>query len=417
MPAPKTAPLWSGAFVRVTAGNFLLFTAFQFLLPTIPLYAADLGAAETAIGLIVGTMTAFAVLIRPFAGAALDRYGRRGPLFAGLLLHGLAMGLYALPFGLAGLVVARIVHGLGWGMATTAFGTLAADLVPAERRGEGIGYFGLSSALGMAVGPAIGNRLYAFGPAAVFGVAFAFTAFALLLMVPPLPAPAGDLPPPDRTDTADHKTVPPAAASRAGRSAPRLIPALRDLVEPAAAWPAALAMLMTLTYGGIVTFLPLFGREAGIAGAGLFFSANAVMTLLVRLVAGRLFDRSGYVVIAGAAVFGGIGLLLIAGARTLGDLLVAALFYGVAFGVIQPALQAWAVSLAAPERRGAANAMYFSAFDLGIGGGAILLGPVATAVGFRPMYRGLAALFALFILLGGLAPKPRRRPARLRPPA
>ncbi|MEX1407330.1 hypothetical protein AB1398_08150, partial [Hydrogenibacillus schlegelii] len=115
---------------------------------------------------------------------------------------------------------------------------------------------------------------------------------------------------------------------------------------------AALAMLMTLTYGGIVTFLPLFGREAGIAGAGRIVSADAGMWRHVRHVAGGVIGRSGYVVIAGGGVFGGIGLPLIGGGRTQGDLVVAALFYGVAFGVIQPALQAWAVSLAAPERRG-----------------------------------------------------------------
>jgi len=91
----------------------------------------------------------------------------------------------------------------------------------------------------------------------------------------------------------------------------------------------------------------------------------------------------------------------------LSDLLLAALSYGIAFGIIQPALQAWAISLAAPERREAANAMFYSAFDLGIGTGAALCGLVAASTGYRTMYRGLVSVFALFLVLGALGPRPR----------
>ncbi|HHO81501.1 MAG TPA: MFS transporter [Bacillaceae bacterium] len=372
----------------------MLFTGFQFLLPTVPPYAADLGAGKTAVGIVVGTMPVLAILVRPFVGVALDRLGRRGPLLFGLAVHGLAMGLYALApslGGLTGLVAARALQGIGWGTASTAFGTLAADLVPAERRGEGIGYFGLSSALGMAVGPAIGDWLYARGPNILFAGAFAFTALAFLLMLPPLPkSPLG------REPSKAKRTL----LSRGWTGL------LSASFEPASLWPALLAGLMTITYGGIVGFLPLFGREVGVAAAGLFFSVNAVVTFLVRLVAGRAFDRRGYPVVALAALSGTAGLLLLAEARTLSDFLLAAAFYGVAFGVIQPALQAWAVHLSTPERRGAANAMFYSAFDLGIGTGAALCGPIATSAGYRAMYRWLAWVFALFLVLGAVAPRP-----------
>ncbi|RKQ83573.1 MFS transporter [Brockia lithotrophica] len=110
------APIWTSAFVRVTARNFLLFTGFQVLLPTVSPYAADLGAGKTAVGIVVGTMPVLAILVRPFVGVALDRLGRRGPLLFGLAVHGLAMGLYALApslGGLTGLIAARALQGIG----------------------------------------------------------------------------------------------------------------------------------------------------------------------------------------------------------------------------------------------------------------------------------------------------------------
>ncbi|MEW9701642.1 MFS transporter [Paenibacillus sp. SI8] len=377
----RKKPLWTKTFLLTSLSNLLLFFSFQMLIPTIPTHIAQLGGDDLQVGLVIGIFTISSLLTRPFAGKALDLLGRKHVLLVGLSICALSIAGYSYMAAVALILAARFVHGIGWGMSTTSLGTVIADVIPAERRGEGMGYYGLSNTFALALAPLTGlwiMHTYGFPRVLLLSTCLAvLSIFSSLFISYPKPIPL---------------------------EKPAQRPKLIDrLFERSAIMPSALLFFTAVCYGGIVTFITLFGREAGISNVGWFFLCNASMVLIVRPVTGVLFDRKGpeWVLLPGACFTIG-GLLLLSYAHSEASLAVAALCYGIGFGSLQPALQAWTIARAAPNRRGAANGTFFSANDLGIGAGAMLLGTIATISGsYALMYRYSVLLMIAFLLIYG----------------
>ncbi|MCL4516461.1 MAG: MFS transporter [Firmicutes bacterium] len=378
-------PLWTRNFVLISLANLLVFLGFQMLMPTLPLYVAKLGGQASAIGIVVGVFTISAVAMRPLVGVGLDRWGRMGFLFLGLGVFILSVLSYNLAGAIPVLLGLRLVHGFGWGAYTTSSGTIAADVIPAARRGEGMGYYGLSGNLAMAVAPVLGlfiaNR-YGFGSLFWTSATLAFLAIFLAAGI--------------RLQAANNTAITVGAAipGGAGGQAPR---GKTAFFERSALLPSLVVLLVTITYGGVVTFVTLFAAQRGIRNVGAFFTVFAVVLMATRPFAGVLADKRGFrtVLIPGLLMVGA-GMLTLGLAGNLAGLFLAAALYGIGFGAVQPTLQALTVQLAPPARRGVANATFFSAFDLGISLGSIFLGLVAQWIGYGGMY----AVSALFALLG-----------------
>ncbi|MGG1514905.1 MFS transporter [Paenibacillus oryzisoli] len=380
-PTAQRKPLWTKAFVITSLANLLLFFSFQMLIPTIPTYLSQLGGDEVQIGLVIGIFTISSLLTRPFAGRALDLLGRKHVLLVGLTICTLTIAGYSFLAAAALILAARFVHGIGWGLSTTSLGTVIADIIPPERRGEGMGYYGLSNTLAMASGPLTG--LWVMQTYSFHTVLLVSTGLALLSVL---------------CSVFIRYERP-----RFGASEQAVQRFTDRLWERTALLPSALLLLTAICYGGIVTFITLYGQEAGIPNVGLFFLCNASMVLVVRPLTGVLFDRKGraWVLIPGA-VFTCTGLWLLSYAHSNASLAGAALCYGIGFGSLQPALQAWTIARAAPYRRGAANGTFFSANDLGIGLGAMFLGGIAHAIGsYAVMYRLSTGLIVLFLVAYG----------------
>src|SRR5699024_1390380 len=151
--------IWTKDFVIICLANFFIFLGFQLTMPTLPLFVEELGGNDRQIGLIVGIFTFSALLLRPYAGHALETKGRAFVYMTGLIIFVLSVGSYAFISIIALLFIMRVVQGVGWGLSTTATGTIATDLIPPKRRGEGMGYFGLSGNLALAFGPSLGLTL------------------------------------------------------------------------------------------------------------------------------------------------------------------------------------------------------------------------------------------------------------------
>lgn len=128
-------------------------------LPTIPLFVKELGGSDQMIGVIVGIFTFSALIFRPYAGHALESKGRKFVYLTGLSIFIFSLGSFAFITSIGILLVMRLVQGIGFGFASTATGTIATDLIPPKRRGEGMGYFGLSGNLALALGPSLGLTL------------------------------------------------------------------------------------------------------------------------------------------------------------------------------------------------------------------------------------------------------------------
>lgn len=373
------ARLWTRDFWLISLATFFLFTSFQMVMPTLPKYVQFLGAKESVVGLVTGVFTVSAVLVRPFVGRELDRRGRRGIYIQGLGLFLIAVLAYRWAPTAAIVLFVRFLHGIGWGTTTTAAGTIVTDLLPPSRRGEGMGYYGMFPNLAMAVAPATGLYLLArYDYPLVFysSALLAALAFLLAMQLRRDDPPAGqDLPAP-------------------------------ALFEPRALYPSFVTLLMALSYGCVVTFLPIYAEHRGIANIGPFFTVYAVTLMATRPLAGRVYDRYGpHTALVPGLVLLTLALIFLSRAQSLAAFLLAGVFYGLGFGSAQPALQALTVAGVPPSRRGAANATFFSAFDLGIGTGAVLLGLVAQIIGYPGMF--LAAAGGVVLALGAYLLFPR----------
>lgn len=355
-------------------------------LPTIPLFVEELGGNDQLIGFVVGIFTFSALLVRPFAGRMLETKGRGFIYLIGLAIFVVSVGSFGFAASIAFLFLMRIVQGVGWGFSTTASGTIATDLIPPRRRGEGMGYFGLSGNVALAMGPTLGLALAEVITFKQLFLGSAFLGLTALLLASRI----------------TYKKV--------GKSEQELERRKWDVYEKSALQPSLLLLFITVTFGGIASFLPLYSAQKGIEGIQWYFFIFAMALMLSRSFAGRLYDKKGH-----GAVFLPGTLLIMAAMILLAWLpnslvmFIAAGLYGLGFGSVQPALQAWAVQDAPMNRKGMANATFFSFFDLGVGVGAMAFGQIGHWLGYGSIYIASAISVSVSILLYMMMTK---RPAR-----
>lgn len=355
--------IWTRDFVQIVFANFFIFLGFQMTLPTLPLFVKALGGSDQWIGIIVGVFTFSALLFRPYAGILLETKGRRFVFMTGLAVFVISVGSFAFVTSIAFLVFWRIVQGYGFGFSSTASGTIATDLIPPRRRGEGMGYFGLAGNLAMALGPGLGLMLVGkISFSTLFLICAATGLIALLL-----------------SSTIKYKEV---------EQSPHKTTTIKfDIFEKTAIQPSLLLFFITFTFGGIASFLPLHAAERDVAGIEIYFVVYAIFVMLSRIFAGKIYDQKGHIyVFPPGVILITIAMFLLMWLPSTFVLIIAAAIYGFGFGSVQPALQAWAVDKAPDNRKGMANATFFSFFDLGIGVGAIVFGWIAQQYGYQFIY-------------------------------
>ncbi|MDX2302624.1 MAG: MFS transporter [Microscillaceae bacterium] len=377
--------LWTRDFILLTLTNLFLATGSFLLIPVLPIYVRDMfGASKTEIGYIMGFYTLSALLLRPFAGFALDALGRKSIYLLGLALFVLLMPSYAWVSSMWMLLGIRFLQGMSWGIVTTGGSTIASDIVPLERRGEGIGYFGMSFTIAMALGPVLGLTL-------IQGIDYPSlfyltTTVALITFV-----------------LANLIKYPQIVQS--GKSS---FVWTKDIFYDARVIPASmLALISSGVYGGLISFIGLFMEESGIrtgyalmdSGAA-FFMAYALGLTIIRPIAGVQMDRHGPAQVMGAGFIALIiGLLTLASAQEIWSFLLASLISGIGMGVIMPTVITMVVNMVEPQRRGVANSTFFSAVDIGVGVGTVLLGRLADLTSVRMMYYYCAGLMIVPLIL------------------
>ena len=375
------APILTPAFLRAAVGSFLFFTnlAAFFLLP---LYLKELGTTEAQLGLVMGLYSGTAIFCQPLVGVWVDRLGRRPFMLAGAALATAVALMFAVaPPTLPRFGLLRVLQGIAYAMYFVANFTLVVALVPAERRGQALGIFGISGLTSMAVGPAVGELVArAFGFRVFFAAIAAVGGAALAVTARVEEGPVGRPAPRDGVG----------GLLRGVLTAPRL--------------PMTLAASFGLGTGVIFTFLPTYAATLGVERIGLFAVAYALGALIVRATAGRLIDTVGRRPIlipalalqAGAAVILALmGPLVSRAAWPAAPLLgLTGLVAGTAHGFLYPALSALVMDVTPEDRRGRVIGV-FSAFILsGQAAGAMGFGALAHVVGYAPMFALLALCLA-----------------------
>jgi len=370
--------IWTRDFTIICIANFFIFLGFQMTLPTLPLFVKDLGGTDQVIGWIVGIFTFSALIFRPYAGKLLETKGRKFVYMSGLIVFAITVGAFAVVTSIVALLVIRLFQGVGFGFSSTATGTIATDLIPPNRRGEGMGYFGLSGNLALALGPVLGLTLVdIISFTQLFLVCSGIVLVAIII-----------------SSFVKYKKV------EALPEEEKALTVKFDIFEKTAIQPAILLFFLTFTFGGIASFLPLYAAERGVGGIEMYFFMYAIFLMISRTFAGRIYDLKGHTyVFPPGVIMVFTAMLLLAWLPNTTVLLIAAAIYGLGFGSVQPALQAWAVNQAADNRKGMANATFFSFFDLGVGIGAITFGLIAQHLGYSYIYiaSSISVFFSLVI--------------------
>jgi MFS family permease len=358
------------ALRRLWPAGFAFFFSFYLLLSALPVYASVRGVPDGAVGLIIGCFAFASMVVKPWAGWATDRFGRRPLLLAGSAIFAVAALAYPWSGTASSLFAVRLLHGAGMGLYPTAASAVVADVAPPARRGEILGFFGTAANVAMAVGPLAGMEIaLRLGFTPLFLISAGAAAVALLLS-----ASLGE-------------TLKTPSATPFG---------MRATFSRAALFPSMIVLCLMVTYGAQVSFLPIHAHRQGM-NPGLFFLAFALVVALVRGHAGRLSDRVGRVPVAvtGLAITA-LAIAVLAFTDNIVGLAAAGVLYGVGFGSAQPALIAWTVDGVPAADRGRAMGTYYTLLELGIAIGAMAAGFAVSAVGFTATFLAVAA-----IALGG----------------
>lgn len=371
--------LWTRNFISVSASNFFLFMSFYFLLVTLPVYIVnDLGASKSSAGLLTTAFLLAAIIIRPFSGKLIEKYGGRIILIISLVLFLATTLLYFFSNSVPQLLTVRLVHGLSFGMATTAAGSIVADIIPEKRRGEGMGYFILSSALAMVIGPYLGLTSMQSG------------GITLMLMIA-LVASLGGL--------VAGFTLSKTKEQRETSKEPTKF-TTGSLFEKTALPIAITGAFFAIIYSSIISFISVYANEIHLGHvASFFFVVYAIVLLVSRPFTGRWFDQFGanIIVFPGIVLFS-IGLFILSQASSGFIFLLAAAFIGLGWGTLFPTFQTIAIQSAPPKRRAMATATFLSVFDMGIGLGSYIVGLLASGLSFSQLY-----FYGSFYVLVGMA--------------
>lgn len=315
------------------------------MLPELPEHLRKIGGGRY-LGWIISSFSIAALLARPLSGIVTDRLGRKWAMMGGTAFCVVAGFLYPITGVLWLFFLVRAVHGFSSGFAPTGFTAFTADIIPAPRRGEALGWQGLFSNIGSSAGFALGAAVIALtGVNGMYIISSAMAILALLIFA--------SLP-----ETGVRK-----------RSKPE---GWAGLIYIKAWKPALIMLLVCIPIGALITVMPDYTVHMGFKNKGLFLALYIASSLLVRIFSGRLSDRLGRPVSTGIGsglqVIAMVSLIFFPGIPVF---FTAAILYGIGQGFNAPSLFAWSGDVSDEHTRGRAMGMLFIAMESGIIAGSL----------------------------------------------
>jgi len=372
------ARLWTKDFVTVSVINFLVYLTHFLLMVTIASYAVDKFHASTKIaGLVAGIFIIGALLGRLGTGRLIEDTGSKKVLMIGTFFFIITSLLYFAAIHLSLLIIIRLLHGIAFGAASTATGTIVAQIIPSSRRGEGIGCYSMGAILSVALGPFVGLFLiHGVDYNMIFVVTSVLAAgsFALSFIVA---KPAYLAPEPNQISAVKSFQ-------------------LSNFLEFKAIPISIIILVISFSYSGVLTFIPLYAKQIHLVeAASFYFLVYAVTVFFSRPLSGRLLDvRGANFVVYPCLLIYAVGMLLFSQASHGIALLLAGVIIGLGYGNFTSSAQAISIKGLPPHRLGLATSTFFIFVDLGFGVGPYLLGSLAPFTG----YRGLYLMMAIVIL-------------------
>lgn len=381
--------LWSKDYLLIMTASACISSGNYFFMSTLPIFAERLTGSTALSGLVTGVYTFSALCSRPVTGVLADRVGRIKVAIVGAVLAFFSILLYNVASVFALLVLFRIIHGLGFGIHSTAALTAASDVVPSSRRMEGIGYLGLFTTLTAAVGPALALTLVlnvdnGFTILFLIGAGFAAFAFICDLFI-------------DYEKKLHKSRVTQKLEMKISTGSGTFLGFEKSCLKL-----SLILFVFAFSSSSISTYIALYAKSREFGNVGLFFTFYACAMAATRLFAGRIGDKYGAkVLIIPAMLLASISYLLIPLSDSRLFLILLGFPYGLAQGTIIPTMNVMIINKAPVELRGSANGTYYAAMDTGIGLGAMFWGVAAEVLGYNSIYHisAVLPLVALFLFL------------------
>jgi len=413
--------LWNRNYCKVMAANFTLFFAFYVLTPLLPLYLSEhFGATKDVIGLVLSGYTITALLVRPFSGFVVDTFPRKTVLMVCFSAFAIFFAGYLAASSLLLFTIVRTLHGGPFGALTVANSTVAIDVLPSSRRTEGIGYYGLSNNLAMAIAPTVGIFIYKFT-----------NSFELIFWLALVVACAGwltDATVKTRRSEGTKVRRCENSISNEGDLAPSY---LRTSVPSKLSldrffllrgWLLGLNMVaFGFSFGVLSNYLAIYGKEVmGITGGtGTYFMLCSVGLILSRLQGGKALRQGRLTFNAGSGmVISLVGYTLFILMPTLNQLSLvsyqwsiiigyygSALLIGLGNGHMWPAFQNMTICVASNSQRGTANSTILVSWDIGMGLGILLGGVISELMSYSAAFWTVVLINASGVALFFMATK------------
>lgn len=355
------AKLWTRDLVLIILVNLCVFTNHIMSLSTFPFYIQSLGGSEAVAGICAAAFAFVAVIIRPFVGWWLDNGVRKVALVVGLLLLGAAPLGYVFVPVLSMSIAFRMLHGIGLSFSNSTTATVVSDVICRPRFAEGMGYFGMATALASAIAPALGLSLMeGFGFGTLYAVTAGIAGLGLVLF---------------------------AFVRTRKVNVPKKKLDLRTIINRDSLPATATMLVFMLTFGALENFVAIFAAENLLPSGSVYFIVMSVMLLVVRVTLGKLVDQRGeaiFVYTCNAAML--VAFSLLALVPNTATYILSAALAGYAFGGLEPSLQSMAVHTSTDETRGSANSTFLCGYDIGYGLGGGLAGSLITTMGYSSMW-------------------------------
>ena len=373
--------LWSKDFISITIVNFLMYLIHYTLIVTVTIFTIDkYHASESMGGLAAGIFIIGMLFGRLASGRVIDNLQPKKVLLFGIIFSIITVGLYFAIHSLLILMIVRLLHGIAFGLSSTATGTISSRIIPQKRKGEGIGYYALSVTTASAIGPFCGiilNQQFGFQSIFIVSLIVIVVALIVALLIKGLPKVS--------VQTSNTEKITGVAA----------------YIQKEALPISFVIIFVGIAYSSVLSFLTVYTEQINLATASsFFFVVYAVSTFVTRPFTGKIYDNYGEnKVMYPVLISFTFGLILLSLTHTSILLLIAAIFIGVGYGTIIPTAQAIAIQQSPTDKIGLATSTFYMFADFGAGIGPFVLGVVIPLMGYRNLYLTMSILVIVSIIL------------------
>ncbi|KZE39677.1 MFS transporter permease [Bhargavaea cecembensis] len=378
----KKAKLWTNQYVIIILLSLVMFASFYMITAGFPIFVSTISKNPAIAGIMTTTLMTASLITRFFASVIIQKVNMKLLLIISIVYF---LGTIALTFvndSIGFLIFIRALQGIGFSMLTILVFTISSNIVPRSRLGEGIVFFAMSTSVGTTLGPLIAIAYLAnYSFQSMMMLTLGLMSFSLLCSF----------------FTKNNKVQQDKESAKATTNEPFY----KYMYDKRVLLPCILVALNYVAIAGTVNFIGAFGKEINVGGSiSQFFIAQGITMLIVRAFSGKIFDRFGHrILIIPAAISGAASLVLLGFSTGMLMVWVSGVLFGIAYAIIHPTLQAWALQLVPEEKKATANSMLLIFIDGGLAIGSVGLGLLAKSVGYGMTFAYSAVTMIIILVL------------------